>query len=298
MKWQTAQRVMQLAWLALLAAAATALVLRGDPGDALWAGGLVAAGLLLHLPWLGLQFFLAAAAARRRVAAGDTSLPAPGRAAWWRAWWAEVGWCSRSYAWHQPWSGAAQLAQLPADPLAPGRTQGRGILFVHGFMCSGGFWGPWTRRLRALGRPYVCVSLSPALADLDSYAVQVEAEFRRLFQATGHAPVIVCHSMGGLVVRAWLRERSRQGARAGRLAAPLDIVGLACPHHGTEVARWGLGPSARQMQTGSAWLRELADFEAGQPERDRPHWVCLYSECDNMVYPPRSACLEGGREAW
>jgi hypothetical protein len=63
------------------------------------------------------------------------------------------------------------------------------------------------------------------------------------------------------------------------------------------VAGLGLGRAAEQMREGSPWLAELREFEADLSAGERPHWVCLYSDCDNMVYPPRNACLDGGREA-
>jgi pimeloyl-ACP methyl ester carboxylesterase len=294
MKVQTWQRSAQLVWLLTTVLVLGALVHVGAWPLAL----LLAVPLCLgHLFWLGLQFHLAAASARRRAAAGDESPPAPTRAAWLRAWWAEVWMCTRSYGWQQPWTAAAHQSLLPGEGAAADAASGRAILFVHGYLCSGGFWAPWLHRLRALRRPFACVSLQPALADIDSYAPQIEAEFRRLHAATGVAPLIVCHSMGGLVVRAWWRRRIQQGARAGRLAVPLDIVGLACPHSGTWVARLGMGEAATQMSEGSGWLAELVAFEAELAGQERPNWVCLYSDCDNMVYPPRNACLDGGREA-
>jgi hypothetical protein len=294
MKVQSWQRSAQV--LALLV---TVALVVGLARAGLWPLAVLAALLPIAGPmlWLGLQFRLAAASARQRTrvadAGGDVSPAAPTPQAWRRAWRAEVWMCLRSYGWQQPWSSAASLALLPGQADASGRA----ILFVHGYLCSGGFWSPWTRRLRELRRPYACVSLQPALADIDSYAQQVEEEFRRLHAATGLAPLVVCHSMGGLVVRAWWRARVQQGARAGRLGAPLDIVGLACPHQGTWVAGLGLGRAAEQMREGSAWLTELRDFEVDLSASERPNWVCLFSDCDNMVYPPRNACLDGGREA-
>jgi hypothetical protein len=294
MKVQSWQRSVQLAWLCT-----TVLVL----------GGLVQAGAVLpavcaavplclgHVFWIGLQFRLAATSAHRRSAAGDDQPPPPSPSAWWRAWRVEAVLWTRSFGWHQPWTGTTRQSLLPGNGGQAGVTSGRAILFVHGYMCSGGFWAPWIKHLHTLRRPFSCVSLQPALGDIDGYAPQIEAEFRRLHAATGVAPLIVCHSMGGLAVRAWWRQRLQQGARAGRLAVPLDIVGLACPHRGTWVAGLGLGRAARQMREGSPWLAELAAFESSLVGKEKPSWVCLYSDCDNMVYPPRNAVLQDGRES-
>ncbi|MEY4749383.1 MAG: hypothetical protein RIQ60_1597 [Pseudomonadota bacterium] len=294
MKVQSWQRSVQLVWLCTTVLVLGGLVQTGAVLPALCVAVLLCLGQGF---WLALQFRLAAASAARRAAAGDLQPPPPSRAAWWRAWRVEVALWTRSFAWHQPWTSRSRQSLLPGEPGAGNVTSGRAILFVHGYLCSGGFWAPWIHHLRKLNRPYACVNLQPALADIDSYAPQIEAEFRRLHAATGVAPLIVCHSMGGLAVRAWWRQRLQQGARAGRLAVALDIVGLACPHQGTWVAGLGLGRAAAQMREGSAWLAELAAFERGLSGKEKPSWVCLYSDCDNMVYPPRNALLDGGRES-
>jgi pimeloyl-ACP methyl ester carboxylesterase len=164
---------------------------------------------------------------------------------------------------------------LPAE----GRDR-RGVLFVHGFFCNRGLWNPWMRRLRVADIPFVAVNLEPVFGSIDSYASIVEAAVISLERATGLAPVIVAHSMGGLAVRSWLADRTRS-ERLHRL------VTVATPHAGTRIARRGIGANMGQMRPGGEWLARLAD----EPSALRSRFVCFRSHCDNIVFPTRNATL-------
>ncbi|QXL83584.1 triacylglycerol lipase [Comamonas sp. NLF-1-9] len=232
---------------------------------------LVCLPLWLRLP-LTVQFVLAARAACRgasRPTAGD----------WLRAWWHEGQWAARVFGWWQPWREQA----LP-DCLQPSHP-GRGMVLVHGFGCNRAFWTPWLRRLRREGRACVAVNLQPPLADIDRYAAAIDLAVREVSAASGCAPLVVAHSMGGLAVRAWLHANPGADARIYR------VVTLGTPHHGTPAARWGLGANARQMRPASAWLQTLA---ASETAPRRALFICWQSDCDNVVYPLGTALLGGG----
>jgi triacylglycerol esterase/lipase EstA (alpha/beta hydrolase family) len=95
---------------------------------------------------------------------------------------------------------------------------------------------------------------------------------------------IVAHSMGGLVARAWMRDHGT--------AALARLITLGTPHHGTALARFGLGRNAVQMRTGSAWLRLLS---AGEDPAARALVTSLYTHHDNIVSPRESGHLPGAR---
>lgn len=190
-----------------------------------------------------------------------------------RAWWGELRCGIPVFFWRQPFRAAALGDHLPTG------TPRRGVVFVHGLVCNRGFWTPWMRQARALGVPHAAVSLEPVFGSIDDYAAAIDAAVERVEQATGLAPVLVCHSMGGLAARAWLRTPGA-AARASR------VVTIASPHAGTWLARLGHGRNARQMQIGSAWLAQLARDEAALP---RVPFLCWYSDCDNIVFPVRTA---------
>jgi pimeloyl-ACP methyl ester carboxylesterase len=163
------------------------------------------------------------------------------------------------------------------------------VLLLHGYGCNSAYWAHLTPLLDAARISHATLDLEPVSAAIDDYAPQVERAVNALCTASGAARVaIVGHSMGGLVARAWMRAYGR--TRVARL------VTLGTPHHGTALARFGLGPSARQMRRDSAWLRQLAaDEDADQNAAARALTTSIYSHHDNIVTPQTSGMLPGSR---
>ena len=261
--------------LTLLCAAAAWLAWQWPHSPAVALAGLAALALW-SLAWLGLQFAL-----MWRINRGD---PAPRAGRWQclRAWWAEAGVATLLFGWRQPFRHAACPDWLPAPPA--GGAPGRGVVLVHGFMCNRGIWNPWMRRLRARGHAHVAVTLEPVLGSIDGYVAQIDDAVRRVTAATGRAPVLLCHSMGGLAARAWLRAVPGADARVHR------VITLGTPHGGTWAARWSHACNGQQMRLDSDWLRQLAQAE---PAQRRALFTCWYSNCDNIVFPASTAALAG-----
>ena len=167
-----------------------------------------------------------------------------------------------------------------------GRRDGPGpVLLVHGYVNNAGALFILWRAIKASGRGTYTVNLEPVYADIDAYADLLEDTLARVQAAEDGRPVaLVCHSMGGLAVRAYLRKYG-----ANRVAR---VITLGTPHSGTALARAALGENGRQMLSGSAWLAALAAHEHGA-------WACpftsVYSRDDNIVAPQLSAHLEGAR---
>lgn len=205
----------------------------------------------------------------------------PGRVRW-RAWAVEAVWNLRIFGWQQPWRTRA--CPDTAAPLAR-----RGVLLVHGHLCTRGFWLPWLRRLRAAGVPYATVELWPPWADIDAQAPLVDAALRRLAALTGQPPVVLAHSKGGLTVRAWRRWAAQQGDPAPEQRVHA-LLTAGTPHHGTLLAMSATSAHARALQPGSAWLAALA---ASEPAAWRRRIGCIASAADAVVYPSRLALLDG-----
>jgi len=150
---------------------------------------------------------------------------------------------------------------------------------VHGYLCNRALWLWLRRRLRQDAIPVATVNLEPLFGGIDGFAEQLDARIEALLAETGaDRVVLVTHSMGGLVARAYLR---RYGA--GRVAR---LIALAAPNAGTEVARVALGRNAREMEPNSVWLRRLA--------ADEPQLVptlSIWSEADEIVVPQDSSRL-------
>jgi triacylglycerol esterase/lipase EstA (alpha/beta hydrolase family) len=93
--------------------------------------------------------------------------------------------------------------------------------------------------------------------------------------------MIVSHSMGGLVTRAYLRKYG--SAKIAR------VVTIGAPHHGSVHAWLFVGTSLAQMRPGNAWLDAL-DREPLDPAL---RFVTLWSWHDSMVAPQTSSELPG-----
>jgi hypothetical protein len=234
-----------------------------SPLQALLGAAVIAGGYAL--------FLLAEFLILWRVAPGD-SPPAASLPQLLRAWWGEVLQAPRVFGWRQPFRWRAEPDHLQG-------VQGRrGAVLIHGFVCNRGFWTPWLKRLRAGGHGFAAVNLEPVFGSIDDYAPLVDGAVRRVRDATGLPPVLICHSMGGLAARAWLRSRKGQ-------AEVHRVITIGSPHRGTWLARFSRLPNGRQMRQASEWLQQLERDEAGVPG---PPFLCWYSNCDNIVFPTSS----------
>lgn len=264
------QKILVLGWL--LASAAW-LAWAWPRSLALALGGWAIAAST-SLAWLGLQFVL-----MRRINRRDAT-PAAGRWALLRAWWLEALTCTWVFGWLQPFAHRQQPDWLPPTP-----TGQRGVVLVHGFLCNRGVWLPWLPELRARGHAYVALTLEPAFGSIDDYVAAIDAAMRQVQAATGLPPVLIGHSMGGLAARAWLRTLAQPPAQRVH-----RILTLGTPHHGTWPARFSHTTNGMQMRLDSPWLQALA---ASEGAAQRALFSCWYSDCDNIVYPTRSATLDG-----
>lgn len=196
-----------------------------------------------------------------------------------RAWWQETAVARRVFGWEQPF----RSRRVPDSTAgSPRRRPGvAGVVLIHGFVCNRGFWTPWLEDLQARGACFEAVNLEPVFASIDQYVGAVDAAVMRLTALTGRPPVLVCHSMGGLVARAWLRS----GPNADRVR---HVVTIGTPHAGTALAAWSTVPNGRQMQQASKWLAAL---EADEALSRQPPFTCWYTNCDNIVFPCSTATL-------
>ena len=175
---------------------------------------------------------------------------------------------------------------LRADP--PFRPSPRvPIVVVHGYFSNRGTLCSLVRALDAAGAgPVFAPSLPAILAPIESFAAHLERVVREVTEATGQPRVVlVCHSMGGLVARAYLRTHG-----PARVAA---LITLASPHHGTVLAALGIGTNGRQMRAGSDFLRDLARSE-GESGPGVPG-LSVYTVHDNLVAPQDSSRLSWAR---
>lgn len=194
-----------------------------------------------------------------------------------REWW---WWCAL-------YAGLQAFVHRFAGDDGPPRTAARRlpVLLVHGYVCNRGLWWWFGRRLAARGEAVWAVTLEPVYASIDVLAEVLAARIDELRGATGMPQIVlVTHSMGGLVARAYLRDHG--GAKIARL------VTLGAPHHGSVHAHLGAGLNGRQMEPGSEWLEALARSEAPGPTVP---FASIYSVHDNFVAPQASSVHPAAR---
>ncbi|WP_020654889.1 esterase/lipase family protein [Massilia niastensis] len=165
------------------------------------------------------------------------------------------------------------------------------VLLLHGYGCNSGYWSHLLPLLDAARISHASVDLEPLTGDIDGYAPLVDGAVRALCaQAGSEQVIVVAHSMGGLVARAWMRTGGcRRVAR---------LITLGTPHHGTSLAAFGVGANAAQMRRlgvegpESDWLRALGACEEAAT---RALVTSIYTHHDNIIAPQTSSVLPGAR---
>ena len=254
----------------------------------LWQAGLRQAAPALLLGVFGVLLVRALIVARnfwhsRRFAGAPAPQPL-GMAAATRLFAGELGANLRTSSWGM----LRPRLSVPATP-GQGVPSRLPVLLIHGYVCNRGFWAPLSGQLAQAGVVHGAVDLEPVNAGIDDVVPLVARAIAELLAlAGGEQVVIVAHSMGGLVARAYLRRHG--GAQVAR------VITLGTPHHGTALANLALGSNARQMSRPggrpNAWLAQL---DADEPPHTRALITSIYSQHDNIVAPQDSARLPGAR---
>jgi triacylglycerol lipase len=200
-----------------------------------------------------------------------------------KAWWEETGWALRVFGWWQPFLWDREPDFLPPARFAEDAAPTQGVVLVHGLLCNRGFWLRWLHKLRAENIPCIAINLEPTWASIDLHTDRLDSAIKKMEALYSTPPLIVAHSMGGLVVRTWLQQYSADD-RVG------EVITIATPHRGTEIAQWGARINLRQMRRDSDWLTKLALNET--PQRLKK-FTCYYGQCDNAVFPASCGTLPG-----
>jgi triacylglycerol esterase/lipase EstA (alpha/beta hydrolase family) len=162
------------------------------------------------------------------------------------------------------------------------------VLLIHGYSCNSGYWAQLIALLDKAAISHASLDLEPLMGSIDDYAPMVAQAADALCEAAAaQRCIIVAHSMGGLVARAYLRAYG-----PARIA---HVFTLATPHHGTSLANFGPGENARQMRFDGgtdAWLHQLAAMET---PATRALFTSMYTHHDNIVAPQSSSVLPGAR---
>lgn len=162
----------------------------------------------------------------------------------------------------------------------PPTDAGTPVVLIHGLMADGTSMWALQRALHAAGRGTTAPSLGGMLRPIASYATRLE---RVLSQREGPVDV-VCHSLGGIILRVALERHPRLRARIRR------VVTIATPHHGSGAARWLPIPEARALVPGGAFITALPSLRALLPAA---RITTIASRHDCVVYPHDTSRVEG-----
>jgi len=221
---------------------------------------------------LAIEFITGALIDRRPVARiGPLQLVA--------VWWGETWRSFRVFNIDQAWRADFPERPLVRDPSRPA------VLLVHGYMCNRATWRHWLMNGIPSRWNVATVNLEPVFGTVQHYADVVHDAVERLRVATGAERItLVCHSMGGLAARTYLRRHGHHAVQR--------VVTIDTPHHGTVFATLGHGPNARQMRNAGEFVRQLA-------EDDEPvDFVCFASQHDNLIVPRDNQVLVGTEAVW
>lgn len=164
------------------------------------------------------------------------------------------------------------------------------VLLVHGYFSNRGIFLKLRKRLLAAAiGPVYTFNLEPLLGSIDSMVPRLAQRIEEVCkEANATQVIIVAHSMGGLVTRRYMSNVViNSGAEIPSRVK--RFITLGSPHHGSEMSGFSIGQCVREMRPASAWLRALAQAEAGRP---KPPTLSIYTLNDDLIYPPESSKLD------
>jgi pimeloyl-ACP methyl ester carboxylesterase len=179
----------------------------------------------------------------------------------------------------QPWR--ANFAERPIvnDAARPA------VLLVPGYMCNRASWRHWVLDGLPSDWNVATINLEPVYAPVEDHADSLHVAVQKLLADSGSERVtLVCHSMGGLAARAYLRAKGHD------LVA--RVITIDTPHHGTVFARYAHGANSGQMRLACDYVRRLAESE------EPVEFICFASQHDNLVVPRDSQVLACAEAIW
>ena len=267
-------RILRISSLLTIALATVLTVWFVDLGLSPWIA--IAIGLLLpfaiHALPLGVEFITGALIDRR-----PTSRLGPVDAV--RLWLVESWRSFVVFNIDQPWRASFAEPPIVNDPARPA------VLLVHGYMCNRASWRRWVLEGLPTDWNVATISLEPVYAPVEEYAESLQIAVQKLRASSGAERVtLVCHSMGGLAARAYLRAKGH--------GAVARVITIDTPHHGTVFARFAHGQNSRQMRPACDYVLRLAE------EEEAVEFICFASQHDNLVVPRDSQVLDCAEAVW
>lgn len=232
---------------------------------------------LLPVVWTWAFVLFTWAARVRYGVRKDRPLPSRSALAQVAVLWREVVALLHAQAWRAtlPWA---------SRHVRPPDAHGHPVLCVHGFTQDASNWRRVRIALHARGRSVDAVSMGYPPRPIDAYVRALEAGLDSLLATTPGPVDVVCHSMGGVILRFVIQARPDIAARLGR------VVTVATPHLGTAAAVGVWLAETRLLRRQSPELRALPMLHVLAP---RAVLVSIGSLDDATVYPEDSTRAGG-----
>lgn len=178
--------------------------------------------------------------------------------------------------------GAGEITRRTVGP------SGRPVVLVHGIAADGTSMWALRRALDQAGRPTWSPHLGTMFRSIEAYAERLAPALEAALAAHPDADGVdvVCHSMGGIVLRACLAAHPELATKVRH------IVSIASPHEGTVVATGLPITEARQLFRGAPWLVALPTLRQLVPDA---RITTIASRHDAVVYPHDTSRVPGAQ---
>jgi len=153
------------------------------------------------------------------------------------------------------------------------KAEQRTVVFVHGYLANAATFYPLRAYLYLRGIPQVLFFNYRSSDGVEAGARQLKEYLRK--HVRGGRIDLVCHSLGGLVARAYLQDLGGH-RRVDR------CVTLATPHKGTYNAYWLASRIGREVRPDSPLIERLSSSK-GKSERVR--FTSIVAGSDNIIIP-------------
>ena len=163
---------------------------------------------------------------------------------------------------------------VTASPRAtPSRREQRTVVLIHGYLANRSTLLPLAGYLHWRGLPQVLSFNYASSEGVERGAIALRDYLRR--HVRGGRIDLVCHSLGGLVARAYLQQLG--GARRVD-----QCITIGTPHQGTYNSYWLASRVGRELRPDSPLLSRLAE---SRPAAARVRFLSVIAGSDNLVVP-------------
>ena len=170
------------------------------------------------------------------------------------------------------WGMKLTHSKQPADPAKPP------LLFIHGIYDNPSTWTYLRPKLEQHGYRTTNFAYHSFFIPLDDIVKNFDAAICEMeTRHPGHKPVLVAHSLGGIIARLWLLDPHNEDRIKG-------LITVATPHSGSRLAAMAPGKLIKQIAPHADVIAQLHK-ESTPP---RVPCVSLCSNTDEAVLPAAS----------